>query len=138
MDIEWFKSRKKAQRVTDADIAAAMGVERSVVNKVMNGKMPLPAYRADKIAQLLEVTPEEILWRAGVPISPPLEMVNASVLTATFALLLDSLGIPPHEDERAQKLALSFPSALKRVADARALAAGVDLPPAPKDPPAAA
>lgn len=136
MDIEWFKNRKKVMRLKDADLASAMGVERSVANKILNGRMSLPVYRADKIAELLDVTAEEILWRAGVPISPPLELVNVSVLTATFALLLDSLGIQPHEDERAQKLALSFPGALKRVADARALAADVDLPIASKDAPA--
>lgn len=39
---------------------------------------------------------------------------NASVLTAAFATLLESVGISPYEDERAQKLARRFPDALRR------------------------
>lgn len=69
------------------------------------------------------ITPEEILatvedrsvleqfWNAG----PAVSTSNAAVLTSTFALLLDSVGIDPDEDERAQKLARLFPNALRQV-----------------------
>lgn len=69
------------------------------------------------------ITPEEILatvedrsvleafWDAG----PSLTTANGAVLTSTFALLLDSVGIDPDEDERAQKLARLFPNALRQV-----------------------
>jgi len=119
MDVEWFKSRKKARRLSDADIAAAVGVERSVMNKWLNGKVALDAYKADKIAEALGATPEEILYRAGVPITPPIEAASEALLTATFEALLETLEIDPREDERAQKLALSFPGALREFAGAR-------------------
>ena len=41
---------------------------------------------------------------------------NAAVLTSTFAMLLDSLGVDPYTDGRARKLAAQFPDALRRVA----------------------
>ncbi|MBB6424979.1 helix-turn-helix domain-containing protein [Sphingopyxis sp. JAI128] len=71
MDVRWFKDRKADRKVTDQNLADAMGIERSVVNKVVNGKVMLDAYKADKVAELLGATPEEVLYRAGVPISKP-------------------------------------------------------------------
>lgn len=47
---------------------------------------------------------------------PQLDLPSATVLTSTFAILLDSLGIDPYEDGRAQKLAASFPDALQSIA----------------------
>lgn len=44
---------------------------------------------------------------------------NATVLTSAFAMLLDSVGIDPYQDERAQKLARQFPNALQRVSALR-------------------
>jgi SOS-response transcriptional repressor LexA len=66
MDVEWLKSRKKQLKVTDADLAAALGVERSVANKVANGKVELNARRADALAALLQVSRDELLYRAGI------------------------------------------------------------------------
>lgn len=45
---------------------------------------------------------------------------SATVLTSAFALLLETVGIDPYQDERAQKLAKQFPNALQRVSDLRA------------------
>lgn len=119
MDVEWFKSRKSAERVTDREIAEALGVERSVANKIMNGKVALDPYKADKVATLLKASPEEVLYRAGVPISPPADAASEALLTVTFEALLESLEIDPGEGERAQKLAQSFPGALRDFAAAR-------------------
>lgn len=49
-----------------------------------------------------------------------LAMPSARVLTTTFAVLLDSVGIDPYEDGRAQKLAALFPSALRSISDLQA------------------
>jgi len=46
----------------------------------------------------------------------PAGNLNVDVLTSAFVTLLDSVGIAPYEDERARKLALRFPSALRRAA----------------------
>lgn len=84
MDSEWFKSRKKELRVTDVQLAEAMGVERSVANKVVNGIVTFPNRAVDKVAALLQVNATEIVFRAGIssatptiPPSRPLDMQRA-------------------------------------------------------------
>lgn len=51
-------------------------------------------------------------YTTGLSSYPPLP--NATVLTSAFAMLLDSLGVDPFQDERAQKLARQFPNVLRR------------------------
>ncbi len=66
MDTEWIKARKKMLKVTDVALAQALGVERSVANKVVNGKVEMNARRADAVAKLLGVARDEMLFRAGI------------------------------------------------------------------------
>lgn len=63
-------------------------------------------------------------------------MPSATVLTSTFAILLDSIGVDPYEGERAQKLAAQFPSALQSVERLHA-SAGAPAPRPGGDPPLA-
>lgn len=70
MDTDWFKSRKKELGVNDTALGEALGVERSVANRVVNGAVEFNAKRADEVADLLKVTPEEILFRAGIRPAP--------------------------------------------------------------------
>lgn len=76
MDVEWFKARKKALKITDVEMGRALGVERSVANKVVNGKVPLNARRADDVARLFGVSRDEVLFRAGITKSEPHEVVS--------------------------------------------------------------
>lgn len=71
MDSDWFKDRKKAMRITDSALANVLGVERSVANKVVNGKVPMNARRVDAVASLFDVTRDEMLFRAGISEAPP-------------------------------------------------------------------
>lgn len=71
MDVEWLKVRKRELKITDADLAPAMGVERSVANKVANGKVALNARRADALAKLLNVSRDEVLFRFGISSEAP-------------------------------------------------------------------
>lgn len=66
MDTEWFKQRKKALKVNDEKLAEVLGVERSVANKIVNGKVPFNAKKAAAVAELLGETTQEILSRAGI------------------------------------------------------------------------
>jgi phage repressor protein C with HTH and peptisase S24 domain len=72
MDVEWLKTQKRSLGITDADLAPAMGVERSVANKVANGKVALNARRADAVAKLLQVTRDEVLFRFGIAEERPI------------------------------------------------------------------
>jgi transcriptional regulator with XRE-family HTH domain len=71
MDTEWFKAKKKERGVTDEALAQALGVERSVANKVVNGRVAFNARRADAVASLLKVNRDEVLFRAGIAGSAP-------------------------------------------------------------------
>ncbi|WP_010337811.1 hypothetical protein [Sphingobium yanoikuyae] len=78
------------------------------------------------IAAALEKNPAE--YAIGLPFEATLP--NATLLTSAFAMLLDTVGIDPFEDGRAQKLARQFPNALQRVSDLRAgLGSDVDSTP---------
>ena len=75
---------------------------------------------------VVELKADPVRYLNGV--SSRTEFPSGPVLTSTFELLLDSLGIDPEKGELAQKLARQFPGALQRVSDLRAtLASDGDL-----------
>ncbi|APR52013.1 LexA family protein [Sphingomonas koreensis] len=71
MDVEWFKERKKTLKVTDLALAEVLGVERSVANKIVNGRVGFDARRADAVAALFKVSRDEVLFRAGLSAAKP-------------------------------------------------------------------
>lgn len=83
MDTDWFKERKRALAINDAQLGQALGVDRSVANKVINGKVNFDARRADPVAELFKVTPSEILYRAGISKSQPHTLVSEHAPTRT-------------------------------------------------------
>lgn len=76
MDVDWFKHRKQTLKITDDALGTALGVERSVANKIVNGKVPLNARRADAVAALFQVSTDEILFRAGITKDQPHALVS--------------------------------------------------------------
>lgn len=83
VDTDWFKSRKRQLRITDAAVGQALGVERSVANKVLNGAVAFNARRADAVASLFQVSADEILYRAGITKTEPHALVSDSAPTRT-------------------------------------------------------
>lgn len=71
MDVDWFKARKKERGVTDAALAEALGVERSVANKIINGRVAINGRKLPAVARLLDVAEEELRFRAGFSATPP-------------------------------------------------------------------
>lgn len=72
MDVSWFKNRKKSLRITDADVSEALGVERSVANKVLNGRVAINPKRFDQMAALFQVSLDHMLFRLGISGQNPL------------------------------------------------------------------
>lgn len=64
-----------------------------------------------------------------IGVEPRMDLPSVPVLTSTFAVLLDSLGIAPFEDERAQKLASRFPDALRSIAALQAQTGSAEAQP---------
>lgn len=71
VDTQWFKQRKKQVGATDATLAEALGVERSVANRVINGAVEFNARKAAAVAKALDVSEDEVLFRAGVRSEKP-------------------------------------------------------------------
>jgi SOS-response transcriptional repressor LexA len=63
---DWLKARKKELRVSDEAIGSAIGIERSVVNKIISGKVEFNHRYADGFARALNMTREDVLFRFGV------------------------------------------------------------------------
>lgn len=71
MDTDWFKSRMKRLKVSQEALATAIRRDRSAVSRIINGQQSLEQWHVGEFARLLECSPEEILRRAGFPISGP-------------------------------------------------------------------
>lgn len=91
IDTDWFKARKKELQITDATIGEVIGRERSVVNKVLSGKVAFDLEYVESFARVLRVSREEVLRRAGVldgsgdekkPNAVPVKLEGASLETA--------------------------------------------------------
>lgn len=129
---DWLKSRKKEQRATDQMIADAAGIDRSVINKLLVGKVQFNAKYADAFARALDISRNEVLYRFGViaeldeaPAAPvsinlPFLLPNGAALTTMFRSMLDLAGEPADQDELAQMLAQSFPGAFQAAVSAQA------------------
>lgn len=65
-DVAWLRDRKKAMKITDEKIAAAVGRDRSIINKVLNGQKPFDIKYLDGLAAAFRVPKEVILYRFGI------------------------------------------------------------------------
>lgn len=115
-----LRQLRKGRGWSQAEMAALLGVPHERYKKYET-RSPIPAYLLPKLAHLsgrsltyILTGRDEIATKAGAS-----TLFNAATLTATFAVLLDSIGIDPVEDERAQKLAAQFPDALRRAEELR-------------------
>lgn len=66
MDTRWFKTRLKERKATQATLGEAIGRERSVVSKILDGKLKFNLDYVEPFAHVLAVTKAEVLSRAGL------------------------------------------------------------------------
>lgn len=66
MDREWLKKRLRVMGKTSADLAVAIGRDRAVVSRIMNGHQDLTLDQAKVFATELDVELPEVLARAGL------------------------------------------------------------------------
>ena len=74
---EWLKARKKALKVSDEAIGQQVGIERSVVTKIINGKVEFTPRYSEGFARALDLSREEVLFRFGVLENMPAADVDA-------------------------------------------------------------
>jgi len=67
MDADWFEKRLKAVDKTQSHLAAAIGRDRSIISRIFSGNRKMALDDVGPFAEVLEVTYEEVLKRAGLP-----------------------------------------------------------------------
>lgn len=70
MDAAWFKQTLRKAGKTSADLAAAIGRDRAVMSRIMNGHQKMTLDQAQVIAGELGVDAADILVRAGLAGQP--------------------------------------------------------------------
>lgn len=63
---DWFKQRMRRLRVTQEQIGRALNRDRTVVGRILSGQQPLKLNEVLPLAEILQVSPFEILHRAGM------------------------------------------------------------------------
>lgn len=69
MDTVWFKQRMKDLKVTQEDLAIAIGRDRSVISRVLSGNQRIQLEWTKPFADKLEVSEAAILQHAGIAFS---------------------------------------------------------------------
>ena len=97
--------------IAPTTLSQQVGKSKSLVKEILEDGRDIKLSTLTRLANALEISVCDLLPGASTALP------NASVLTATFGLLLNSVGIDPYEDERARKLAVQFPDALRDMID---------------------
>lgn len=76
---EWLKARKKELRLSDERIAAAIGRDRSIVNRLISGALPFDTKYVDGLAKALQLSREDVLYRFGVLEDPGRDIPEGAI-----------------------------------------------------------
>ncbi len=72
MNTAWIKQKLKYMGITQDQLAQAIGRDRAVVSRILQGKQPLRLDWAEAFANVLQVPTEELLHHCGLgPTAPP-------------------------------------------------------------------
>jgi HTH-type transcriptional regulator, competence development regulator len=107
-----LRDLRKARRLTQQQLADAVGVDFTYISKVENGRVDPPSETTiRKIAGVLDVEAEELLAMAG-KVSP--ELKDAAASEPQLALLLRTIGkkpLTPDQYRRMHAIAKESPDA---------------------------
>ena len=66
MDAQWFKDQQRRKGVTSWDLGEALGRDRTIVSRILNGRQAMTFEQAKLFAELLGQPLGEVLTRAGI------------------------------------------------------------------------
>lgn len=105
-----LRDHRKRRRLTQQQLADAVGVDFTYISKVENGRVDPPSEATlQKIASVLEIDPEELLAHAG-KVGP--EIKTAAAAQPQLALLLRTIGrkqLTPEQYRRMLDIAMEEP-----------------------------
>lgn len=102
VDKAWFKQRKSELGINDSVVGKAIGRDRTIATKLLNGTLPFDVKHTAPLASIFKVSREEILEKFGVlegghrpaPDSPPVQSASSGETAPIIALDL-SLSMGP-------------------------------------------
>lgn len=105
VDTKWVKDRLRERGGSIADIARAVGKDRTVVSKIVRGEQPMALWMTPHFAGVLGVNELEILRRAGLPLLAPKGVpVISWVAASAFADMHD-----PPEPDSSRRISFDYP-----------------------------
>lgn len=110
---------RRRSGLSQTELAERIGTTLNMLGKLERGARTLDTDWMEKIALALDVQPYELIGpidlsqRPPVPVSTsitlPVTLPSARALKEMFVGLLEAINVDPHQDERAEQLALHFP-----------------------------
>lgn len=76
MDDKWFKAQQKRAGLTSFDLAAAIGRDRSVISRIVNGGQAMTLEQARIFSEMMGVPLPEMVERAGLAARPTAQMLS--------------------------------------------------------------
>jgi hypothetical protein len=104
MDEKWFKEKKKAAGVTNADIAARIGRDHTVVSKLVAGTQRMTYEWAKIFADALDVPMAEVMEKVGMVDRVGAQMLAPGFRDSDVVPLVASPGREAHAVEIARLL----------------------------------
>jgi transcriptional regulator with XRE-family HTH domain len=93
MDDKWFKAQQKRAGLTSFDLAAAIGRDRSVISRIINGGQPMTLEQARIFAEMMGVPLPEMVERAGLAGRPTAQMLSPGFAESDCAAWVPGPGI---------------------------------------------
>lgn len=104
MDEKWFKTQKKKVGVTNAEIAARLGRDHSVISKIVSGSQRMTLEWGKIFAEALQVPLAEVLEKFGVADAPTAQQISPGFSESDVAPWVSA----PSSDRQTVTIAQAF------------------------------
>lgn len=116
---DWFKARKRELGINDQDVGRAIGRDRSIATKLLNGTLPFDAQHTAALASVFDVSAEQILYRFGI--------LRGDPASGGRSIARADMGQQHFDHDRSRDVGMDDPIMLRRVDVRYAMGPGTDV-----------